>query len=155
MAGHRLGGHEGALRRLTRLWGRKDFRLGCWMDVEDTRDTNISAEIMQGLEPIPAIEKMMVIDANNYPEGTRLYRQDVLDYAALQPDMGIYTGKGAWAAIMGGTYLNDRKLWAAHYTASAPIMPTGWGKWWLWQHTSSGRLAGYAGNLDMSAVFRR
>lgn len=101
--------------------GAKDLRLGCWMDVEDTR------------------------------EGTKLNRQQVIDYATLQPDMGIYTSKGAWQTIMGGTYLADRKLWVAHYTtASAPLMPTGWSKWWLWQHTSSGRLAGYAGNLDMS-----
>jgi len=97
----------------------KEFRLGRWIDVEDTRS------------------------------GTRLYRNNVLDYAALQPDMGIYTSKGAWNAIMGGAYLTDRKLWVAHYTtASQPLLPTGWNSWWLWQHTSTGRLAGYAGNLD-------
>lgn len=99
--------------------GLKDMRLGCWIDVEDTR-------------------------AN-----TKLYRKNVLDYAALQPDMGIYTSKGAWATIMGGTYLTDRKLWVAHYTTNPyPLLPTGWDSWWLWQFTSSGRLAGYAGNLD-------
>jgi len=97
----------------------KDMRLGCWIDVEDTR-------------------------AN-----TKLYRKNVLDYAALQPDMGIYTSKGAWNAIMGGTYLTDRKLWVAHYTSNPyPLLPTGWDSWWLWQFTSSGRLPGYAGNLD-------
>lgn len=101
--------------------GLKDTKLGCWIDVEDTRP------------------------------GTRLYRQNVLDYAALQPDMGIYTSKGAWATIMGGVYLNDRKLWVAHYTSNPyPLMPTGWDNWILWQHTSSGRLSGYNGNLDMN-----
>lgn len=101
--------------------GAKDMRLGCWIDVEDTR-----------------------------PD-TRLYRQNVLDYTELQPDMGIYTSKGAWNAIMGGAYLTDRKLWVAHYTTNPyPLMPTGWDNWILWQHTSSGRLPGYAGNLDMN-----
>jgi GH25 family lysozyme M1 (1,4-beta-N-acetylmuramidase) len=101
--------------------GLKDMQLGCWIDVEDTR------------------------------EGTRLSRQNVLDYAELQPDMGIYTSKGAWNAIMGGAYLTDRKLWVAHYTTNPyPLMPTGWDNWILWQHTSSGRLPGYAGNLDMN-----
>jgi GH25 family lysozyme M1 (1,4-beta-N-acetylmuramidase) len=101
--------------------GLKDTKLGCWIDVEDTR------------------------------EGTKLYRQQVLDYAALQPDMGIYTSKGAWNSIMGGVYLNDRKLWVAHYTTNPyPLLPTGWQSWWLWQFTSSGRLPGYAGNLDMN-----
>ena len=99
--------------------GLKDMRLGCWIDVEDTRPN------------------------------TKLYRQNVLDYAALQPDMGIYTSKGAWNAIMGGAYLSTRKLWVAHYTTNPyPLIPTGWDSWWLWQFTSSGRLAGYAGNLD-------
>ena len=102
----------------------KDMRLGCWIDVEDTRP------------------------------GTRLSRQNVMDYAALQPDMGIYTSKGAWAAIMGGVYLTDRKLWVAHYTTNPyPLLPTGWDSWWLWQFTSSGRLDGYAGNLDTNRFF--
>jgi GH25 family lysozyme M1 (1,4-beta-N-acetylmuramidase) len=101
--------------------GLKDMQLGCWIDVEDTR------------------------------EGTKLYRQQVLDYAALQPDMGIYTSKNAWSVIMGGAYLTDRKLWVAHYTTNPyPLIPTGWDSWWLWQFTSSGRLPGYAGNLDMN-----
>jgi len=99
--------------------GLKDMQLGCWIDVEDTR------------------------------EGTRLYRDQVLIYAEEQPDMGIYTSKGAWATIMGGVYLTDRKLWVAHYTTNPyPLIPTGWDSWWLWQFTSSGRLPGYAGNLD-------
>jgi GH25 family lysozyme M1 (1,4-beta-N-acetylmuramidase) len=104
--------------------GAKDLRLGCWIDVEDTRT------------------------------GTRLYRQNVLDYAALQRDMGIYTSKGAWNAIMGGIYLNDRKLWVAHYTTNLyPLMPTGWDSWWLWQHTSTGRVQGYSGNLDCNRFY--
>jgi GH25 family lysozyme M1 (1,4-beta-N-acetylmuramidase) len=104
--------------------GLKDMRLGCWIDVEDTR------------------------------AGTRLSRQNVLEYAERQPDMGIYTSKGAWNAIMGGAYLTDRKLWVAHYTTNPyPLIPTGWDSWWLWQFTSSGRLPGYAGNLDTNRFF--
>lgn len=99
--------------------GLKDMRLGCWIDVEDRR------------------------------AGTRIYRQQVLDYAALQPDMGVYTSKFAWAEIMGGAYLTDRKLWVAHYTSNPyPLLPQGWDSWWLWQFTSTGRLPGYTGNLD-------
>lgn len=102
----------------------KELKLWCWIDVEDTRT------------------------------GTRLYRQNVLDYAALQPDMGIYTSKGAWNAIMGGIYLNDRKLWVAHYTSNPyPLMPTGWTSWWLWQFTSTNRMPGYAGNLDTNRFY--
>lgn len=104
--------------------GLKDMRLGCWIDVEDRR------------------------------AGTRIYRQQVLDYAALQPDMGVYTSKSAWQEIMGGAYLTDRKLWVAHYTSNPyPLMPQGWDSWWLWQHTSTGRLPGYAGNLDTNRFY--
>ena len=104
--------------------GLKDMRLGCWIDVEDRR------------------------------AGTRIYRQQVLNYAALQPDMGVYTSKSAWQEIMGGIYLNDRKLWVAHYTSNPyPLLPTGWDSWWLWQFTSTGRLPGYAGNLDTNRFY--
>ena len=104
--------------------GLKDMRLGCWIDVEDRR------------------------------AGTRIYRQQVLDYAALQPDMGVYTSKSAWQEIMGGAYLTDRKLWVAHYTSNPyPLLPQGWDSWWLWQHTSTGRLPGYAGNLDTNRFY--
>ena len=104
--------------------GEKDLRLGGWMDVEDTRS------------------------------GTRLYRQNVLDYAALQPDMGLYTSKNAWNLIMGGAYLTSRKLWVAHWTTNIyPLIPTGWNNWWLWQYSSTGRLPGYSGNLDMSRFY--
>jgi GH25 family lysozyme M1 (1,4-beta-N-acetylmuramidase) len=99
----------------------KQLTLDTWMDVEDIRS------------------------------GTRLYRNQVLEYAALVPDSGIYTSRSRWHEIMGGAYLTDRKLWVAHYTtASQPLMPVGFDSYWLWQHTSSGRLDGYAGNLDMN-----
>ena len=104
--------------------GEKKLQLGGWMDVEDTRS------------------------------GTRLYRQNVLDYAALQPDMGIYTSKNAWNLIMGGVYLTSRKLWVAHWTTNIyPLLPTGWDSWWIWQYSSTGRLNGYSGSLDMSRFY--
>jgi GH25 family lysozyme M1 (1,4-beta-N-acetylmuramidase) len=99
----------------------KQLTLGTWMDVEDTR------------------------------QGTRLYRNNVLDYAALMPDAGIYTSRSRWHEIMGGAFLTDRKLWVAHYTtASSPLMPVGFNSYWIWQYSSTGRLAGYSGNLDMN-----
>lgn len=99
----------------------KQLTLGTWMDVEDIRS------------------------------GTRLYQNQVLEYASLVPDAGIYTSRSRWHEIMGGAYLTDRKLWVAHYTtASQPLMPVGFSSYWLWQYSSTGRLDGYAGNLDMN-----
>ena len=66
---------------------------------------------------------------------------------------GIYNGHWCWMDIMGaeeGRYA-DRKLWMSAYTASPDdYIPHGWNKWWLWQYTSSARLPGYYGNLDVS-----
>ncbi len=98
----------------------KTLDLGLWMDVEDTR------------------------------AGTKLSRKQVLDYAALVPSAGVYTSYYKWQEIMGGVYLNDRKLWVAHYKANKPTLPQGWADYWLWQYTSEGRLNGYNGNLDMN-----
>ena len=66
---------------------------------------------------------------------------------------GIYTGRWTWKPIMGDEYARfaDRPLWMSAYTASPePYIPHGWERYDLWQYTSSGRLDGYAGNLDMS-----
>ena len=44
---------------------------------------------------------------------------------------------------------SSRKLWCAAYTEKV-IIPPGWSDYYLWQYTSSGRLPGYNGNLDMN-----
>lgn len=100
----------------------KDLKLGRWMDVEDTRLL------------------------------TKLNRAKVLEYAALMPDMGIYTSRSKWQAIMGaGSYLTDRKMWVAHYKVGGePALPQGWNSYTFWQWSSTGRLAGYSGNLDLN-----
>jgi len=100
----------------------KELKLGRWMDVEDTRLL------------------------------TKLNRAKVLEYAALMPDMGIYTSRSKWQAIMGaGSYLTDRKMWVAHYKVGGePALPQGWNSYTFWQWSSTGRLAGYKGDLDLN-----
>jgi len=45
-------------------------------------------------------------------------------------------------------------LWVAHYTtAAAPYMPVGWTSWLIWQYTSSGRVDGISGNVDMNRAW--
>lgn len=105
----------------------KTFELGFWPDVE--------------LE-------------NGAPD---LTRQTVVDYMTkierhLGKQVGIYTGAWAWNPIMGiNNPYSSRRLWVAGYGAS-PIMPHGWDEWFLWQYTSSGRLEGYTGGLDMNSI---
>ena len=67
--------------------------------------------------------------------------------------VGIYTGRWCWRDIMGDQYAryNTRPLWMSAYTSSPePYIPHGWTGYDLWQYTSSGRLDGYSGNLDMN-----
>jgi GH25 family lysozyme M1 (1,4-beta-N-acetylmuramidase) len=87
-------------------------------------------------------------------EANTLTRQVVLDYVQLAEaqvgELGIYTSQSKWRAIMGGTYLNTRRLWVANYGVNVPALPQGWTTWWLWQYSDKGNLAGYDGSLDMN-----
>ena len=40
-------------------------------------------------------------------------------------------------------------LWIAHYDVDAPRLPDGWTRWTFWQHSSTGRIAGIAGKVDL------
>lgn len=90
-------------------------------------------------------------------EANTLTRQVVLDYVQLAEaqvgELGIYTSQSKWRAIMGGTYLNTRRLWVANYGVNVPALPQGWQSWWLWQYSDKGTLAGYNGNLDMDRFY--
>ncbi|MGA8210058.1 MAG: GH25 family lysozyme, partial [Nocardioidaceae bacterium] len=41
-------------------------------------------------------------------------------------------------------------LWVAHYTTGAPRVPSGWRTWTFWQRTSSGRVDGISGAVDIN-----
>lgn len=95
-------------------------------------------------------------DVENETGADSLTKQTVHTYmqqveALLGKEFGIYTSASQWAAIMGGTYYTNRKLWVAHYGTAYPALPMGWKSFWLWQYTSSKRLEGYAENLDANA----
>jgi lysozyme len=40
-------------------------------------------------------------------------------------------------------------LWVAHYEVDCPTLPDGWKRWTFWQHSSKGRVAGIAGDVDL------
>jgi hypothetical protein len=69
-------------------------------------------------------------------------------------ECGVYAANWCWRSIMQDEYARykTRKLWCAAYTQNV-IVPPGWDdNWYLWQYTSSGRLPGYGGNLDMNKL---
>lgn len=104
-----------------------DLSLGYWCD----------AELEEGAEKLTAKNVIRWMELVEARLGT----------------CGIYTGKWCWSDIMGSEYArySSRRLWMSAYV-SDPVkyIPPGWNDYDLWQYTSSGRLDGYNGNLDMS-----
>ena len=72
---------------------------------------------------------------------------------ALGHEIGFYSSISKWDEVMQNeTRWASRKFWVAAYGYAVPPLPPCWDKYALWQYTSSGRLAGYAGNLDLNRV---
>lgn len=66
----------------------------------------------------------------------------------------IYTGWNFWnTAMEGSDGFSGHRLWVAAYNNDdAPPIPTGWKDWTLWQHSSTGRVPGIVGDVDMDVL---
>lgn len=64
----------------------------------------------------------------------------------------IYTGFYFWRDEVGGTtQFNNYPLWHAQYTGAAcPRIADAWPTWLYWQYSSTGRVEGIDGNVDMN-----
>ncbi|MFA5753714.1 MAG: GH25 family lysozyme [Bacteroidales bacterium] len=70
--------------------------------------------------------------------------------STLDTEIGIYTSYSKWLEVMQNeTRWASRRLWVANYYVTVPRLPSPWKKWCVWQYSSTGRLNGYAGNLDL------
>lgn len=61
----------------------------------------------------------------------------------------IYTAAFMSSTI--GTGWTAYPLWVANYGVSCPTMPSDWTKWKFWQSSSTGKVAGISGNVDVDA----
>ena len=61
----------------------------------------------------------------------------------------IYTGNAGWTAAGNPSGFAGYPLWVANYGVSCPEVPGSWQRWRFWQTTSSGSVAGIAGNTDL------
>lgn len=59
----------------------------------------------------------------------------------------IYTAAFMSSTI--GTGWTAYPLWVANYGVTCPSMPSDWTKWKIWQTSSTGKVAGIPGNVDM------
>jgi GH25 family lysozyme M1 (1,4-beta-N-acetylmuramidase) len=63
----------------------------------------------------------------------------------------IYTGKYFWEGQVGNPDMSNRPLWHAQYTdAACPNIASTWPRWTIWQHSSTGRVPGISGNVDVN-----
>jgi GH25 family lysozyme M1 (1,4-beta-N-acetylmuramidase) len=63
----------------------------------------------------------------------------------------IYVSPSFWEYYLANSTAFTRyPLWIAHYGVSSPRVPGGWSRWTFWQRTSTGSVAGIAGNVDVN-----
>lgn len=63
----------------------------------------------------------------------------------------VYTGPYFWRDQAGNPNQSASPLWIAHYTTGCPLISEDvWSRWTFWQYSSSGRVPGISGNVDMN-----
>ena len=60
----------------------------------------------------------------------------------------IYTAN--FMSSLVGNGFTAYPLWVANYGATCPLMPSNWAQWKFWQYSSTGRVAGISGNVDVN-----
>lgn len=64
----------------------------------------------------------------------------------------LYFSPSFWTDHVGNSTAFTRyPLWIAHYTTGSPRVPGGWPTWTFWQRTSSGRVDGIGGRVDLNS----
>lgn len=63
----------------------------------------------------------------------------------------IYTGHYYWPSYVQSTAFRDHPLWHAQYTTTQPCpnIADAWSNWSFWQYSSTGRVSGISGNVDL------
>jgi lysozyme len=63
----------------------------------------------------------------------------------------LYFSPSFWVDHLGNSTAFTRyPLWIAHYTTGQPTVPGGWPTWTFWQRTTSGRVDGIGGPVDLN-----
>lgn len=62
----------------------------------------------------------------------------------------VYCSPGTFDPGVSGDDFGGFPLWVANYTrAPQPVVPTDWDHWDFWQYSSTGRVPGIVGNVDL------
>ena len=105
------------------------------------------------LPPVVDLEDTRAPKSGAIVLGMRQMLQRTEELFGKQPI--VYTAKWWWDAwTLANTGFGHYDLWVAHYrpTWMKPYLPAGWDSWQVWQHSSSGKVAGVAGNCDVNVA---
>lgn len=84
-------------------------------------------------------------------ERVRLFLDECERLFATRPI--IYTYPFWWPESIGTAgWELDYKLWIANYGVTKPLIPKPWTKYWAWQYSASGAVAGVPGAVDLNVV---
>ncbi len=82
-------------------------------------------------------------------EAVRIWVEYIEQETGMRPV--IYTGSYFWDDSVGSDAFSDYHVWTAHYTdAPCPLTSSSWARWTIWQFTSTGRVTGIEGNVDIN-----
>ncbi|MFC7448482.1 glycoside hydrolase family 25 protein [Rhodococcus daqingensis] len=104
-----------------------------------------------GLPPVLDIEDAKGLPPAAVIDWTRRYLNSVQALTGKQPI--IYTYPNFWRTAMANTTeFSHYPLWIADYNGrdEPGPLPGGWQRWTFWQYTSTGRIAGVNGNVDLN-----
>lgn len=77
--------------------------------------------------------------------------QAVLAYKALVGEIILYSG-AYFARDSLTSAVRGIPLWVAHYGKNTPLANSTWSKWFMFQHTDTGRVNGISGNVDLNEM---
>lgn len=101
------------------------------------------------LPPVIDVEAAGGMGAAQIEAQVRLWIDHVRGALGVEPI--IYTGFYFWRDSVGAPDFTSSPLWHAQYTsAECPNIPPPWSDWAFWQFTSTGSVAGIAGNVDVN-----
>jgi hypothetical protein len=102
------------------------------------------------LPPVLDLEDNGGLSRANLTAWTQSWLSEVERLTGRRPI--IYTGYYFWNDYVASTAFGGYRLWIPRYTsASNPLpLPSSWSTWTLWQHTSTGRVPGIVGNVDLN-----
>lgn len=82
-------------------------------------------------------------------EAVRIWVEYVEQETGMRPV--IYTGSYFWDDNVGSDAFSDYHVWTPHYTDNpCPLTSSSWAQWTIWQFTSTGRVTGIEGNVDIN-----